>query len=285
MLYQKMSGSRCSRIPVAAIKLLLCLGTHGLLPSQAGATYIYTLADANASARIDVSSQTGLRDWTVDGQDRLNQEWFCYRIGSAGPEASIDTISCPAVVQQTASTLKTTYANNRISIQVLYSLTGGSSGSGAASVSEQIQIRNLAGHALDFQFFEYADLDFPGTTQLEQDPAGLFNEAFVNGSGSSVSDTLDTEISPGANHGVAGLGTLCQLNDPVPTTFADHPGPSPNAGWTLEWDSAIAAKGTLLLTQVMNFDSLPVPEPSVLSLMLLGLAGFSSFLKRSCFRT
>lgn len=280
MLNQQNCGSWLSRIHVGLTRALIFPGIYGLLSAEAGAIHIYTLENGNSSVRINAGSQTGMYDWTVDGQDQLNQEWFWYRIGDADPEASIDKISCPTVVQPTPSTLKTTYANRKVSIQVLYSLVGGSSRSGAANISEQIKIRNLTAHALDFHFFQYADLDFSGTTQLGKNLAGLFNEAFVTGSGSSVTDNIDTEVSPGANHGVAGLDTLSRLNDLLPTTFTDCVGPSTNTCWTLEWDSTLAANGTLILSQVMNLDPVPVPEPSGLCFILIGLIACSS-LKRS----
>ncbi len=129
----------------------------------ASATPIYTLSSGNSSVSINVGSQTGMYNWTVDGQNQLNQQWFWYRIGNSGPAASIDTISSPTASLLTAGILSTTYANARFSVNVLYSLVGGAPGSGASDLSEQILIHNLTGSTLSFDFFQYADFNLGGT--------------------------------------------------------------------------------------------------------------------------
>src|SRR5208337_545666 len=79
----------------------------------AGATPIYTLSSGNSSVSIDLGSQAGMYNWTVDGQNQLNQQWFWYRVGSSGPEASIDTIGMPTVQTYGTSILDTTYTASK----------------------------------------------------------------------------------------------------------------------------------------------------------------------------
>ena len=134
-----------------------------IMAGAASAAPLYTLSSGNSSVSIDVGSQTGMYNWTVDGQNQLNQQWFWYRIGNSGPAASIDTIRTPAASLLTASILSTTYANAQFSVNVLYSLVGGAPGSGASDLSEQISIQNLTRSALSFDFFQYADFNLGGT--------------------------------------------------------------------------------------------------------------------------
>jgi hypothetical protein len=279
MLNQKSSGSWFSRTTHGLIRPVVRLGILGTMLSQAGIAYpcIYTMASGNVSINFEPGSQGGLSDLTVDGQNQLNQQGLWYRIGNTGPEKSV---ALSSVSQPTASTLQATYATSKVRIDVLYSLVGGTDGSGVASLSEQIRIQNRTTRAQDFHLFQYTDWDFLGTTELGRNLAGLFDEALVTGNDSSVTEGIDTAVTPGANHGVAGANTLSLLNDAYPTTLTDNAGPSTNASWTFEWDSRIAGKGTLILSQVINLDPVPAPEPSALGLILMGLIPCSRLLKR-----
>ena len=57
---------------------------------------IVTLTDNNSSAQVDVGSQAGMFNWSIQGQNQLNQQWFWFRVGQA-PEAAINTISPAAI--------------------------------------------------------------------------------------------------------------------------------------------------------------------------------------------
>ncbi len=70
------------------LTLMLLAGTLGVQAQ------IQTLTDNNSVAQINPNSQSGMFNWSVDGQNQLNQQWFWYRIGNT-PEQSIDTISAP----------------------------------------------------------------------------------------------------------------------------------------------------------------------------------------------
>jgi hypothetical protein len=53
----------------------------------------FTLTDGNASVVIDPDKQTGISNWTTDGVNQLNQQWFWYRVGASRQENSLDTVS------------------------------------------------------------------------------------------------------------------------------------------------------------------------------------------------
>jgi hypothetical protein len=248
------------------------------LASNAGAIHIYTISDGNASVGVDVGSQGGLDSWSVDGRNQLSQEGLWYQIGNAAHQSSITTISNPKVTR-TADTLTETFQNAQLSIQVLYSLTGGVLGSGTSSVSEELSIQNLTRHALDFQLFEYAEFEMAGTARFGTGAQGLFDNASVTGYDGSIAENLDAQINPGANQAASGHAAIDRLADASPAWLDGCGRGATNASWALEWDRTIVAGGTLTISNIMNVA--PVPEPSALWLAVLGLAICSRWIKRS----
>jgi len=248
----------------------------------------YTLSSGNSSVAINPSSQTGMDSWIVDGQNQLNQQWFWYRIGSTGPEASFDTISTPVINPINASILQTTYANSIFSATVLYSLDGGAIGSGTSDLSEQISIQNLTGTTLSFHFFQYADFNLGGTPNNDTGDLTLSRRNTYGGtvqynSSCHLSENVDTVVSQPASRGQFGTGNtiLNLLNDGSPTTLNNNFSASGNVNWALEWDVSIAAGGTLLISKDLNIVGVcpvnPIPEPATWSLALFGLISCGLF--------
>jgi hypothetical protein len=241
------------------------------------AAYATTLTSGNSTVGIDSGTQAGMYSWTVDGQNQLSQQWFWYRIGSAGPEASIDTISAPVLTLLSPSVLSASYANSQIQVNVLYSLIGGAAGSGVSDVSEQISIQNLSGGALDFHFFQYADFNLGGTPYNDSaaaDRAGRGYNGVVQTEGyCHISENVDTVVSQNANEAQVSTDNslLMSLNNTTPTTLNNHTSGSGNVKWALEWDKVIVAGGTMIISKDMNIMGVVVPEPSALSLLAIPL--------------
>jgi len=243
---------------------------------------IVNLLSGNSSVTINTGSQAGMNNWTVDNQNQLNQQWFWYRIGSTGPEASINTISAPVINQLSPSILQTTYANSVFSANILYSLDGGAVGSGTSDLSEQISIQNLTGATLSFHFFQYADFNLGGTPNndvgdLDQLRRNAYSGTIQYNNGCQLSENVDTVVSQPATHGQFGTGStiLNSLTDGSATTLNNNASASGNVNWGLEWDVNIAAGGTLLISKDLNIVGVipvpPVPEPATLSVVALGL--------------
>jgi hypothetical protein len=95
------------------LKSLVFAAAFGLSLWAAGRAQatLVTLSDLNSTVNIDTGSQAGVYNWTVDGTDHLFQQWFWYRIGSTGPESSIDTLTQTAITPGT-NTLSVTYAGS-----------------------------------------------------------------------------------------------------------------------------------------------------------------------------
>ncbi|HXR03485.1 MAG TPA: hypothetical protein VN836_02120 [Verrucomicrobiae bacterium] len=242
---------------------------------------IYTLANGNSSVSINLGSQAGMYNWSVDGQNQLNQQWFWYRVGSSGPEASIDTIGTPTAVEYGTSILDTTYTAAKFSLSVDYTLTGGSLTSGASDLAETIVIQNLTGSTLPFYFFQYADFNLGGTPnndsgQLDKTSKG-FNQVDQTDGFCHLGENVDTVVSHPATYGeVANDNSiLSSLNNATPTILNDNRSTTGNVKWALEWVANIAPDGTYIISKDLNMSGVvpvvPVPEPSGWSLILLGL--------------
>jgi hypothetical protein len=261
-----------------------CLGLFtSVWQCQAGPA-VLTLADGNSVAYVNTASQDGMFNWSVNGLNQLNQQWFWYRVGNTA-ERSIDSIGVASISQSVANVGTVTYTSSGIfSVATTYTLTGGTPiTSGASDIGEAIRINNLSGAPLDFHFFQYSDFNLGGTpgddkTALGTSLGGLFNEALVWDTALAMTETVDTVSAPGANHGeVAAFGaTLAKLNDVIPDVLSDVAGPLGPAHntWALEWDLNIAAGDSAILSLDKNLHTTLVPEPSSLTLISLGLIGY-----------
>jgi hypothetical protein len=240
-----------------------------VLPSQA---QIITLTDPlfpGVAAQINAGSQAGMFNWTVGGINQLTQHGFWYRIGTAGPEQSISTISAPTITQTTPNQATALYNNGAYSVQVLYRLTGNTASSG---INESIRIINNTTNSADFHFFQYSDFDLNGTSGGQS----------VQFSPPQVTQTLGSVwsasqiVTATPNHSEAAFfnATLNSLNDGVATTLNDNLGPvgPGDVTFALQWDFTLAAGGSKLISPILTVQ---VPEPSALVLLALGLAAFT----------
>jgi PEP-CTERM motif len=245
-----------------------------------------TLTEGNSSVTLNMTDPgAGMNSWTVDGQNQLSDQWFYYRIGSSGTAASVGSLTLSSFSQPTSSSLNTTYTSSQFSLQVVYSLVGGASGSGTADLSEQIKIQNLTSAPLAFNFFQYANFQLGGPTmagnqvvQLETNRKGLYNEALVTLGNSSPSENVDIAISPGANNGETGLApnTLNSITGTPGYNLNNMTNAGPgNTGWGLQWTNSIAANGTMLISEDLNTSGVTnitaAPEPATWALIMLGL--------------
>jgi hypothetical protein len=271
-----------------ALELILVALMFGLLitggPLQARADTL-TLADANATATIDAHDQRGMFEWTVDGVTHLFQQWFWYRVGSGGPESSLDTLSLAVHSRSDTNfdfdyeTLFLRYLGSGFKVEVTYMLTGGTSGSGASDVAETIKIVNTSGSSLDFHFFQYTDFNLNGTPEGDTAERTNTNTIHQTEGATVFGETIGT---PAASHYQVGLFPAIRnaLNDGAPTTLSDFAGPlTGDVSFAWQWDMSIPAGGTFLISKdkligvPLSPGSMiePAPEPGTLILLGMGI--------------
>jgi hypothetical protein len=251
---------------------------------------LFTLTDNNSVSQFDTGSQAGNYSWTVDGVSQMRQQQFWYRVGNTA-ESSINTLPITAQgasdtnLDGNNDTLVVRYANPALQIQTRFSLDGGTAGSGASDLSEQISITNFGGTNMDFHFFEYANFDLQGTPG--GDTAIFPNVNSVQQTKGNIRMT-ETVVTPAASHREIGFypNTLNKLNDGLPTTLSDTPilvpvGPG-DMTWAFQWDVSIAPGGTFQISKDKNLST--IPEPASWILFVVGallLAAHPSFRRKS----
>ena len=248
-----------------------------------------TLTDGNSSVTLNLTgSASGMNSWTVDGQNQLSDQWFYYRLGSSGTATSMGALTLSSFSQPAPGFLTTTYSSSHFSMQVVYSLVVGGTGSGTSSLSEQIKIQNLTSAPLAFNFFQYANFQLGGSSaqnnqmaQLGTGCAGLYNEASITSGNGASPEYIDIAINPGANNGEAGLApdTLNNITGVNGYNLNNVTGAGlGDTAFGLQWTNSIAARGTMIISEGMDISGVTnvsnVPEPATWSLAVLGLAVF-----------
>ena len=263
---------RCHGPPVMVLAAIIlgCL----LMVSPVLATS-YTLVDKNSTAVIDDGSSMGMDTWTIDGTDHMFQQWFWYRVGSSGDEASVDTLGPPTFALLSdvdpdpgKEHLVLRYTGTGFTLDLTFDLVGGSSGSGVSDITEAIAINNTGSSTLDFHFYQYVDFDLGGASG--GDTVEVVSGSKVEQSGGSgwVSETV---ITPDPSHHEAALfsTTRDKFSDGLATDLSDASGPvgPGNVTWAFQWDFSIPAGGSAIISKDKR---LVVPEPATLGLLLLG---------------
>lgn len=246
----------------------------GLFAFEAGAASPYTLTNGGTSVQIDLGS--GVSNWQVDGVNQLNYQWFWYRIGSSGPESTIDTIATPTSVSYNPNTsrLIATYANSAISVKTSYQLSSRIAGSGPATMSELITLQNVSGSSQTFHFYQYSDFNLGGSTanqlvQFSDNGSGIYYQVVQTALPWTLTETATAsgadsyEVQAGLND-----GTMLGLADGSPTTFNNTlvSGPG-DLVYGYEWDVTLASGYSLQISKILTV----VPEPSVFAFLASGV--------------
>jgi hypothetical protein len=239
-----------------------------------------TITDPAATVQIDPLSQAGMYDWFVDGQDYLAKQWFWYRVG-ATEERSIDTLTLLGTTPGplAGAALLYTNATAGFDLKIDYTLNGTSPGVGSSDIDEQVRIQNYSDSTLSLSLFLYSDFNLdPGGDSVQEvvwKAQGSFSgyNRVVQTGGFVTQETIFGTRPTRAEVGQPGT-LLSQLNDGSATVLPNTGislGPiGPNdLAYVVQWDFNLAPGASVGI----GIDKLIiVPEPTSLSLSLLGLA-------------
>ena len=248
----------------------------GALLATVSTAQTVTLTDGNSTALVDVNSDMGMRQWTVQGVNQLKQQWFWYRIGN-GVAAPINSISAAAWHKDGDNFLSTTYHATGFSIQVDYLLSGG--GFGQADILESITVFNKTSSDLnDFHFYQYSNFDLlntPGGDTVAMDQtmarqhkgASQIAEGIIDPSASFFE--ANTTDDPGS--------TLYRLTHEAGLNLGiDNSGVATgDVTWAFQWDLSIAANSEQSIFKDKLLDVRGVPEPTALAFFALGFSAFA----------
>lgn len=249
------------------------------------------LQDGSALVSIDPDSQDGVSGWAVDGITHLRTQWFWVRVGTTGPETSIDALAETARVASDtdadgqADTLFLALADpqQRFALSLRWSLSGtpfGPPTAGAASdLALQLTLTNTSGGPLDVALFQYGDVDLFNTYADDAAAwtgAGGPNTATVTDSTGLAEWESVWTPRPGAVEASLWDTVLASLLDGDPTALTGALSAAGDVTVTAAWRAVLAAGGSLLVSQDQQIRVAPIPEPATLALLAGGLAALAA---------
>lgn len=237
------------------------------------------LTDQNSSVMINPSSSAGLENWTVDGVNQLNQEWFWYNVGSSGGQSSIDSLGLTntALFDTTGGpnndTAELSYGSaGGLQVTVTYSLSGGKTGSHASDLGETISFENGGSSTNTYHLFEYANFNLDDSTSGQSVTLSGSNTAVDQGNG-TISQVI---VAP--KPGQFDANTFPNLLDTIDSTSSTLSA-LPDAAtsgtgdgeWAFEWDLTLAPGASYVESTDQQITP-QIPEPSG-ALIVLGIGG------------
>ena len=248
------------------LAILVMVAAFGASSATAGT---FTLQGDNASITIETDTPNGARDWIVDGVNQLAQLSYFYRTGAGGPELSVDTLAIglesPSDIDGDGfdDVLFVRYLGAGFELEIRYILTGGSIGSGASSLDEQITIRNVGSSALGFHLFQYNNYDLAGDDEDLSAKLTASNSAFQSDDDGTE---LSESVTPNPSHAQVDTfdNILAALTDGNATTLTDAGGPigPGNLTYAFQWDFSIDAAGSVTLSKVRSLTgTAPCSDP------------------------
>jgi hypothetical protein len=248
------------------------------------AVYPFSLSDKNSTFSGDLGSITGANSWTVDGVNQLAQQWFWVQTVAGSPQ-NLSTITTAPTVSTLGTKQLTASYNSGVSpygVTLSYTLTGQTPGSGKSGLGESLTLINNTAAPLTLNLFMYSDFILKGDTThqtVSVVPSTNGNTSVVQGMSNFPPANNNFVVIGGSSRAeVASYPiTLNELNSPAHLVLNNNlTGGPDNPTWALEWDITLGAAGTATSSQQISMtDTLTVPEPSTVGLVLLGLGAWA----------
>jgi hypothetical protein len=293
MKFEKLSFARSFMLgSTCALALAAC--------NQARADVV-VVSSGNASANVDEATGT-VTDLSVGGVTQAAQQSFFYRIGDTGPQQSFSSLT-PTGVSTFPGSIFLNYAGPGFTVQLSYSLLGGSSNVSPAQLLNSLFISAALPQSqiplgsvvpadgqtpIDLHIFQYDHFTLDGS---------LSNNVLAANTASSEIDQSEIGQVPAirsASANVVAIGDRYQigpspsilnsLTDGSPATLSDGTlqatgpvGPG-NVEFALETDAALGPFGVVPLVTIDTFNpGVPVPPAVWMGLTTLAaIAGIGA---------
>jgi hypothetical protein len=243
------------------------------------------LTENNATVRIAPTADAGMYLWEVDGIDHLaSQQWY-YRVGSAGPEASLGSLIYNGFSQPTPDAATMFWSGAGFDIEVDYNLLGGSIGSGASDIAEAIKVINTDETTLDFNLFLYTDFDLGGTSGGDTASLNYFGNFPTSLAGydrALQTEGINTAEVTVFEHAARGevdffANTVSKLlngntDDLASSGVSVGPVGPGDVTFAFQWNLNVGVGSFETITVDKRLDVVPIPEPTSAALGLLGLS-------------
>ncbi len=243
---------------------------------------VYTLEDRNSSASFDLNS--GQISWEVDGVSQLFAQEFYFRRSTDQGELllSAANLSLDGILTTDTNPFRDDREDaiaqlynddNGMQIETIFTLRGGTDGSGRSDLAEQIVIRNFGDSTLSLSFFQFVDFDLGG--DIDDDFGEIVNGNTVAQSddGFFISETVVTPQPTLFQVGDA-IAMSDMLNDDAIDTLSGQASYQGNVAWAFQWDITLESGEAFIISK----DKSIVPAPG--SLALLAGAGLISTRRR-----
>jgi hypothetical protein len=275
--------------------LLGTMSALALVACNQAKAAVVVVASGNASADVDEATGT-VTDLTVGGVPQAAQQSFFYRVGETGPNQSFSSLT-PTGVSTFPGSVFLSYAGSGFTVQLEYSLVGGSSNVSPAELLNSLFISAALPQVpqgsvipadgqtpIDLHIFQYDHFTLDGS---------LTNNVVSANTTSSEIDQSEVGLVPSirnASASVVAIGDRYQIGDSPsilnsltngsPTTLSagtlqpSGPVGPGNVEFALETDASLGAFGIVPVVTIDTFNP-GVPVPPAVWMGLTTLAGIA----------
>jgi PEP-CTERM motif-containing protein len=257
------------------------------------------MADGGSTATINPgngSGNIGMNNWSVLGQNQLDQQWFWYSINGSAAQP-INNIGGMSVAQNglNGNDLTLGYANSQLSASIEYVLSGNGAGSGSADLQEYISVMNPvgSGQSISLSFYQYSNFNLLGNSQntvtiagSPLNPGNPFSgftgaqQTTGGPGGNGLAEVIDAPYANAAEAATLGQ-TLSELNSASYYTLNNNTSAGPgDVTWAFQWNETLNPGDTLNITKDKGLSIQIIPEPSTLAFIALGVSALGLSMRR-----
>lgn len=241
------------------------------------------LEDGVGFVTVDPETEDFLTGWTVDGIAHLRTQGFWIRAGDAASETPLAALGAGAIDASDTTgdgrvdSLQLVYRgpNDLYEVQLRYALSGsaiGAPGLPSSQITLDVTLTALQAD-VSLALFQYTDVDL--FTSFDDDAsAGVAGGlAITDASGLGRYASLFAP-SPAALEAAPYDTLLASLLDGAPTGLGSNLVVNGDVTFAAQWNAILAAGQSISFSQTQTIRV--VPEPGVVLLLALGLAGLAA---------